>query len=110
MRRSGSRLRLSSVWGASPVAAAAVVLASLAACDPPCDRTCDKLLSCDAVETPRVSSEDCRLQCERQEQLYDNWNDQELQDAFKAHKQCILAEECDALADGVCTDELLTSW
>ena len=101
---------MESVLGRLPLAAAALALGGLAACDPPCDRTCDKLLSCDAVETPRVSSEDCRLQCERQEQLYDNWNDQELQDAFKAHKQCILAEECDALADGVCTDELLTSW
>lgn len=105
MHRSGSCASLSLVS-----LLVAPLLVALTACDPSCERTCNKLLSCEGVETPRVSTEDCRLQCERQEQLYDTWDDQELKDAFREHKQCIVAEECSAIAGGTCTDELLTSW
>ncbi len=86
------------------------LLAALSGCEPSCERTCAKLLDCDGVETPRVGQEDCELQCARQEELYDSWDDTQLQDAFADHKRCVLDETCDAIADGACYDEDLFSY
>ena len=54
--------------------------------------------------------EDCRLQCERQQSLYDGWDDQDLQTAFSDHKRCVLEEECDAIDEGACYDSDLFAW
>lgn len=73
-------------------------------CEPSCERTCEKLLQCDGVETPRVGIEDCRLECVAQEELYDLWDNQDLRDAFGDQKRCVMEEECDAIAAGACYD------
>lgn len=83
----------------------------LAGCEPNCKRTCKKLLSCEETDTPRVSLEECQASCEDQEVLYEEtWDDPELADAFTDYKKCVRAEECDAIADGVCYDDRLYIW
>jgi hypothetical protein len=84
--------------------------ALLAGCEPTCTQTCKKLLACEDVETPRVGQEDCEFQCSRQEELYDGWTDESLQQAFADQKRCVMDEECADIADGVCYDESLSAW
>lgn len=87
----------------------ATLLAGLAliGCEPSCEETCEKLLSCDEVESPRVSERECERACTTQEELYLSWDDVELQQAFSDHKRCVDQEECGAIAEGVCYDERL---
>lgn len=89
--------------------AAATLLAGLGlvACEPSCEQTCEKLLACDEVESPRVSELECERACTTQEELYLSWDDIELQEAFSDHKRCLDQEECGAIAEGVCYDERL---
>ena len=85
-----------------------VLLASgLAGCDPSCEQTCEKLLACETVDTPRVSERQCERACNTQEELYLSWDDVGLQEAFSDHKRCIKDSECGAIADGVCYDDRL---
>lgn len=79
----------------------------LTGCEPSCEQTCEKLLACDGVDSPRVSEQQCEASCIDQEDLYNTWDDVELQKAFAAHKRCIDQEECGAIAEGVCYDERL---
>jgi hypothetical protein len=81
--------------------------AGLVACEPSCEQTCEKLLSCDEVESPRVSELECERACTTQEELYLSWDDVSLQEAFSDHKRCIDEEECGAIADGACYDDRL---
>lgn len=77
-----------------------------AGCDPSCQRVCRKLVNeCDEVETPRLGQEDCEAWCTNQEALYDQWKDTELRADFSDYKQCVVQEECGAIAEGVCYDE-----
>ena len=98
---------------ASPPRGHRLVIATLMAgfalvgCDPTCEETCEKLLGCDEVESPRVSERECERACTTQEELYLSWDDVELQEAFSDHKQCIDQAECGAIADGECYDEIL---
>ena len=83
-------------------------LGMLSACDPSCQRVCRKLVEdCDEVETPRLGPEDCEAQCNNQEALYQRWTDEQLQDRFEAYKVCVMSEECEDIADGVCYDDTL---
>ena len=83
-------------------AALGVLLLGVAACDPPCQRTCRKVLECGNLQTDRLALEACEQDCERQEQLYDDWEDEAKQDLFKDHKRCLLDATCDEIADGEC--------
>jgi hypothetical protein len=80
---------------------------TLVGCEPSCEETCEKLLSCDEVESPRVSERECERACTTQEDLYLSWEDVELQQAFSDHKRCIDQSECGAIAEGECYDETL---
>ena len=90
------------------------VLAAWAAlgggCTPTCKQTCEKLLDCEDIETSRVNLADCQNTCETQKELYDRWDDTQLQDALDEAKRCIRDEECSAIADGACYDEDLYAW
>ena len=81
------------------------LLALAAGCEPTCKNTCEKLLACEGVETPRLSLNDCTDACEEQEALYIRWDDTQLQDAFADYKTCVKEEACAAIDDGVCYDE-----
>jgi len=72
------------------------------ACDPPCKRTCRKVLDCGNLSSDRLAIDACEQDCNRQEELYDQWDDEEKQDLFKEHKRCLLDATCDEIAEGVC--------
>ena len=82
----------------------------LTACEPTCQRTCKKLVTCDEVESPRVAIEECEASCNLQEALYEEWDDTQLRDAFDDYKQCVTSSSCDELAGGTCYDEDLWIW
>ena len=86
------------------------LLAALSGCEVSCERTCEKLLSCDAVETPGVSLPDCETACLSQEVLYDGWEDEAKLDALSDYKSCVNESSCEAIAEGVCYDEDIYSW
>lgn len=89
---------------------AGILAAALPGCSPTCEDTCEKLLACDGVESPRVSEQDCQQSCNTQQDVYQSYDDSELQQAFADHKQCVEDETCGAIADGVCYDERLYAW
>ncbi len=86
---------------------AALLLTLAAGCTPTCKDVCVKLLECDDVESPRVSEYECRDACERQENLYEEWEDFQAQDKHYAERDCIMDMECSDIADGACYDEEL---
>lgn len=84
---------------------------ALAGCEPTCRNTCQKLLACEGVETPRVPESDCEYSCEAQQALYeDDWEDQQKRDALADVKRCVIDSECADIADGACYDEDLYIW
>lgn len=94
----------------SIAAALAALTLGLAGCEVSCENTCEKLLSCDAVETPLVALADCENSCNSQEILYENWDDQNKRQALAAYKSCVSEETCAAIADGACYDEDIYGW
>jgi hypothetical protein len=82
----------------------------LLGCEVNCQSTCEKLLTCDDVESPLVSEIDCETACVSQEILYEQWDDQLKRDAFADYKTCVSERTCGDIADGVCYDEDLYSW
>jgi len=87
---------------------AALLIAALAGgCHPTCREVCDKLLGCEEVESPRVSEDECRDACAREEALYESWEDYETLDLVYEERSCIADEECGAIAEGACYDEEL---
>ncbi len=82
---------------------AAVLLALSAACTPTCESVCKKVIECDV--SSRLAQDECERECARQDTLYDSWEDVAKQDAYAAHKTCIVDSTCDALDEGVCYDE-----
>lgn len=82
-----------------------LALLPLSGCEPTCASTCEKLLSCEEVEQPRVAEEDCEAACLVQQELYEeDWENQQLRDALGDAKRCVRDEECEAIADGACYD------
>lgn len=90
--------------------ALAAILPLMQACEPTCKQTCSKLLECEEVDTPRLALEDCRTSCELQQKLYEDWEDLESRDAMGDLKECVMDEECSAIADGACYDPDLYTW
>ena len=75
----------------------------LAACAPPCKQVCRKVLfDCGDLDSERVSLEECEESCNRQEALYEQWEDEEKADLFDDHKRCIASSSCDEIAVGEC--------
>lgn len=86
------------------------IAALLAGCEPTCNQACKKALECEEVETPRLGLEDCEVACLNQEELYEQWDDGIKREAHAESKRCIVQEECDAIAEGVCYDDDLFIW
>jgi hypothetical protein len=82
----------------------ALMLAVATACNPPCKRTCNKLLDCGNLSTDRLAVSACIEDCEKQQQLYQDWDDEEKQDLFVAHKRCLVDASCEEIEEGVCYD------
>ena len=82
----------------------------LVGCEPTCKETCRKLLECEEVQTPRLALEDCTASCTVQGELYEDWQDTQLRQSFADLKTCVVDNECDRIADGVCYDEELFIW
>jgi hypothetical protein len=78
------------------------VLLSLAACPPPCGQVCRKVLFDCELDTERVALEECEASCETQGQLYQLWEDEELQDLFDDQRRCVGRSSCEELAEGAC--------
>jgi hypothetical protein len=82
----------------------AVVLLGVGACNPPCKRTCRKVLACGNLDTDRLALGACVEDCIAQENLYDTWKDKEKQALFVDHKQCLVQSSCEEIDEGVCYD------
>lgn len=74
----------------------------LSACPPPCGQVCRKVLFDCELDSERVAFEECEASCERQDALYQQWEDETLQDLFDDHRRCIARSSCDELAEGAC--------
>ena len=86
------------------------LLISLLACAPTCEQTCKKLLSCDNIDAPNMNIDECTSACSAQQNVYEEWDDPDKETAFDDVKSCIVAEECSAVAEGVCYDEAVYIW
>ena len=91
------------------VLSASLALAALA-CEPSCEQTCETLLACEETSSDRVALDDCTAACVVQQQLYDDWEDVELQDGFSDYKRCVGENTCEDIVDGACYDEELYAW
>lgn len=88
----------------SSVALTLVVLA-VQGCTPSCDRVCEKVRDCGVV--PRLAQLECDESCERQLAEVKGLDDNATQEAFAAHRRCIMQATCDEIEEGVCYDETL---
>ncbi len=66
---------------------------------------CDKLVACENPGTERMSSAECKEQCETQEKLYATWSDTQLRESFDDQLTCLYEAECADVAAGACYDE-----
>jgi len=89
-------------FGAGVLLAASVLFAG---CDPGCESTCRKVLSCEELTSSRIALGECTEECVRQGELYQDWQDQEKIDAFQAHKRCLGSSTCEEISVGVCHDD-----
>jgi hypothetical protein len=77
----------------------------LVGCPPPCKQVCRKVLfECGDLDSERVALAECEDSCNRQEALYEQWEDERKQELFDDHKRCLNQSSCDEIADGVCYD------
>ncbi len=90
--------------------ALALLLILASGCTPTCKQVCDKLLECEDVESYRVSEWECRDACEREENLYEDWEDLQALEQHHQERECIVDSECADIADGACFDEELYLW
>ena len=84
-----------------------LALTLAAGCTPTCKEVCVKLLECDDVESPRVSEYECRDSCERESNLYEEWEDLQALEQHYDERECIMDLECAEIAEGACYDEEL---
>ena len=72
---------------------------------------CDKYVEeCDLHWQQGYAAEDCRVQCQQQEEHYED--DEEAAEAFQEHLDCLLDTDCDVLetdAD-VCRNDEVYIW
>lgn len=83
------------------------VVALVGGCEPTCDAVCTQTLACGLEDAPRVSQTECEDTCNSRASQYEAWQDEEKQDAYVAHKRCLVDATCDEIADGFCYDPLL---
>jgi hypothetical protein len=76
-------------------------------CVPTCRATCDKTLRCGNLDSERVALAECVDMCQRQDVLYQQWQDEEKSEAFDDHRRCVSSTSCDDIAEGECYDPLL---
>ncbi|MCP4805255.1 MAG: hypothetical protein GY913_02825 [Proteobacteria bacterium] len=86
------------------------LLLVLLGCNATCSQTCKRLVECDAVDTTGVERDRCEEVCQEQQDLYDYWDDEDLQDRFDENRNCIRDATCAEIDDGVCYDEELFAW
>lgn len=82
-----------------------LLLLSVLGCAPTCDQVCRKtLFDCD-LSTERVALATCVDQCDRQEVLYEEWENDSLVQAFRDHRRCLMSESCEAIEAGECAQD-----
>jgi len=54
-----------------------------------------------------VLLDECEDSCQRQEIMYDLWEDEEKEQAFADHQSCIMSSSCGDLDAGACYSEEL---
>ncbi|MCB9761321.1 MAG: hypothetical protein H6739_15875 [Alphaproteobacteria bacterium] len=81
------------------------LLLLLLGCTPTCEQTCRKLIRCGEVPSDGVSEFRCTESCNDQIDLYQLWDDTQLQEKQEAARRCVGDNECAQIADGVCYDE-----
>ena len=97
-------MHLSNWTGAGLLAGALL----LGACNPSCEKTCRQVLKCDNLDSDRIAVDECKLECQSQERLWDDWADEnELDNAFTEHKRCLVQSTCDEIEAGECYDDTL---
>lgn len=82
----------------------------LLGCDATCSQTCKKLIECDSVDATGIERDRCEEVCQDQHDLYEYWDDEDLQDRFDENRNCIRDSTCAQIDDGVCYDEELFAW
>ena len=87
-----------------------VVVLGLIGCEPSCEATCDKLMSCDEIEMEHTSVGECTAACETQQNVYEKWSSTDERDWFGDLKHCIDDASCAAIASGECYDDELYIW
>jgi hypothetical protein len=92
----------------------AIFLASigllLSGCEPSCEATCEKLMSCDEIEMDHIPVQECATTCEIQQRIYEKWDSSDEREWFSDMKYCIDDASCGDIADGECYDDELYIW
>ena len=92
-------------------AAALPFLSLLVGCPHTCRYACEKMVEeCDLTWEQDYAIEDCRLQCEQQENHYED--DPDAAEAFSDHLGCLLETDCETLTaepTACCDEELYVS-
>lgn len=83
-----------------------VSVVTAAGCTPNCESSCKKVLDC-GLDSQRFSLIECEQACIVQQTVYEQWENDELVDAFKDHRRCLSDASCDEIAAGECYDERL---
>ncbi len=79
-------------------------LSQSSGCTVTCTDACEKLLSCE-VGNGLVVLDECEDSCQRQEVMYEMWEDEAQEEAFAEHQRCIVSSSCDELDAGTCYTE-----
>jgi hypothetical protein len=87
-----------------------IFVALLLACTPTCEEACRKLVECENPGTELLGVDACEEQCREQRDLYAEWDDQQLIDAFDDSLSCYTETSCDSLASGACYNEAIWSY
>ena len=82
-----------------------ILLLTLWGCAPSCEDTCDKLISCEAEDSPNLTLSECISSCSAQEELYEKWDDLQKREDFSELKNCIVDSECSDVVIGVCYED-----
>ena len=86
----------------SALVALLVTSALASGCNPPCKRTCRKVLECGNLSTDRLALGACVEDCQKQENTYQDWDDEAKEELFVDHKRCLTSSSCEEIEAGVC--------